>query len=101
MGSRLEFHAILEGVLGSESVYFQPPPTVQMSYPCIVYQLSRIESRRANDELYSAQTAYDVTLIHEDPDTNLIREILTLPFSSFERHHAPDGLNHYVYRIYF
>ena len=34
---RLELQDLLETVLGSQYVYFQPPATLRMRYPCIVY----------------------------------------------------------------
>ena len=37
MARRLELQNLLANLLGTNNVYFQPPPTVQMEYPAIVY----------------------------------------------------------------
>ena len=49
MTSRLELQAKLEELLGSEQVYYQPPESIKMSYPAIVYSKSRIETKKANN----------------------------------------------------
>jgi len=45
MAQRLEFHQKLVEALGSRNVYFQPPESVQLTYPCIVYERSRADSK--------------------------------------------------------
>ena len=36
--TRLELQSVLEQTLGSRNVYFQPPASVKMKYPAIVYE---------------------------------------------------------------
>ena len=38
MNRRYELHAVLEGILGSGNVYFQPPENLKVRYDCIVYE---------------------------------------------------------------
>ena len=45
---RLELHEILCGILNTRNAYFQPPESVKMNYPAIVYALSNIKSLYAN-----------------------------------------------------
>ena len=57
MGRRLEFQEVLQSLIGirpdgKKNVYFQPPSSVKMNYPCIVYSLSRISVKKANNKLY-------------------------------------------------
>ena len=49
MSRRTELQTLLEEILGSKNVYFQPPDTVSMKYPAIVYSLNRIDKKAAND----------------------------------------------------
>ena len=49
---RLELHELLCGLLGSRHVYFQPPESVKMRYPAIVYNLDYIENKHADDGVY-------------------------------------------------
>lgn len=100
MGSRLELQTRLEDILGSRNCYFQPPASVQMKYPAIVYSLSNIDKRHANDEMYKALTAYQVILIDKDPDTQFLIPILGLQYCSFNRFYTSDNLNHWVFTLY-
>lgn len=43
MASRLNLQTFLEEILESRNVYFQPPESVKMKYPAIVYALDDIE----------------------------------------------------------
>jgi hypothetical protein len=98
---RLEFHALLEGILGSEQVYFQPPTGQSMEYPCIVYERDNADVKRADNIGYHFQQRYQVTYIARDPDSELIESLSVLPLSSFNRHFATSGLNHDVFSIYY
>lgn len=98
---RLKLHEILCGILESRNVYFQPPESIKMNYPAIVYGLDTIDSRYADDGVYHFRRRYAVTVITEDPDTDLTDKIAVLPTSSFVRHYKSDNLNHYVFTLYF
>lgn len=100
MGNRLELQTRLEDILGSRNCYFQPPASVQMKYPAIVYSLSNIEKLHANDDMYKPLMAYSVTLIDKNPDTQFLVEILKLPYCRFDRFYAADNLNHWVFTLY-
>lgn len=91
----------LENILGSENVYFQPPESLKLSYPAIVYELARFDTRFANDAMYKLMDCYTVTLIDKNPKSEFIKKLLTLPYCSFDRHFKSDNLNHYVYTLYF
>ena len=100
MHKREDLQTLLEKLLGSRNVYYQPPSTVRMSYPAIVYSKTRIESKFANDAAYSFSNCYEITVIDKQPDPPLIYELLRLPYCSFESHYKADNLNHYKLRIY-
>lgn len=101
--SRLLLHDILVELLGTRYVYFQPPSTVRMQYPCIVYSIGEVNfsTRFANGLLYGLRKSYKVTLIDPNPDTVISDHLLRLPYCRFERYFAADNLNHYVYTLYF
>ena len=46
MASRIKLQAKLEELLGSRNVYYQPPETLKIEYPAIIYSKSRINSYR-------------------------------------------------------
>lgn len=100
--SRLELQTKFEELLGSKNVYFQPPESVKMNYPCIRYSLSRIDTRKASNKKYTIDKAYDVTYICKDPDNTLKERILEeFDYIAFARHYKAENLNHYVYTLYF
>jgi len=101
MSNRLAFHEILIDVLGSNNVYFQPPATVKMRYPCIVYSLSKMDLKKANNALYKNVNGYLVTVIDPNPDSEIPEKLLKLPTCQFDRHYTTDNLNHYSFIIYY
>lgn len=101
MGKRLELHAILCKTLGSNNVYFQPPETIKMSYPCVVYTLSSIRGDYADNILYKFMKRYDVTFISRDPDNDYLDRMALLPYVSFDRRFASDGLYHDNFTMFY
>lgn len=102
MASRLILHQDLKEFLGNKNVYFQPPESIKLSYPCIVYHLSNIVTAKADNINYKKDNEYTLTLIHNDPDNVLKDEILDrYPSISFATSFTKDGLNHYVYNLYY
>lgn len=101
MASRLNLHEKLKEILESDSVYFQPPSTVQMKYPAIVYSLSDINNTFADDSVYRQQFAYEVTVIDKNPDNEIFKKVSTLPQCRFNRHFTSDNLNHYIFTLYY
>lgn len=101
MPSRLNLQTELETILGSRNVYFQPPSSVRMQYPAIVYSRKDIEKRSANDGAYRKLQSYEVILIDKNPDSKFVDKILDLPYCSFDRHYESDNLNHDVFTLYY
>lgn len=101
MEKRLQLQTLLEELLGSEYVYFQPPSKHKMNYPCIVYSRADLDTRYANDVPYSTKTRYKLTIIDANPDSNIPGKIATLPMSSFVTHYTADNLYHDIFNIYY
>lgn len=101
MAQRLELQALLKSLLGSDNVYFQPPPTVNMEYPAIVYNRDDVVIEFANNRPYKHKKRYQVTVIDPDPDSDIPDKIAELPLCSFDRFYTADNLNHDVFTLYF
>ena len=101
MEKRHQLQSILEAVLGSRNVYFQPPETLKMVYPCIRYERDNTLSVFANNAPYRHTKRYQVTVIDRDPDSAIPDRVAALPLCTFSRHYTADGLNHDVYSLYF
>lgn len=92
---------LLEGLLGTRNVYFQPPESLKLNYPCIVYERNNIRIDTANNKPYLKYKRYTVTYIDEDPDSEIPDKLLELAYCSFDRHFVSDNLNHDVFVLYF
>lgn len=101
MGRRLDLHAILINVLGSNNVYFQPPSNLQMVYPCIVYNRDNLNTLFADNKPYGHYKRYLLTVIDRDPDSVIHEQISKLPMCTYDRFYTADNLNHDVFRIFF
>lgn len=101
MNNRLKLQSKLEDMLGSRNVYYQPPENVNMKYPAIVYNKTRMTKKSADNSGYSLFNQYLITVIDKKPDNNVIEKLLELPYCSFDRSYKSDGLYHDVLSIYF
>ena len=101
MGTRLELQAKLEAALGSRNVYYQPPASVTMNYPAIVYSKSGIKTEKADNQLYAKTARYSITVVDRRPDNPIIDELLTWPYCIYDRHYVSDNLNHDTLTLYY
>lgn len=101
MRSRVELHKLLASVSGVKQLYFQPPASIKMQYPCIVYQLSSMFEKWADNKPYVNAKCYTVTVIDKDPDSEIPNKLINLPFCRFDRFYPVDNLNHWVFILYF
>jgi len=99
MAPRLQLQSLLE--LITDNVYFQPPPNIDLSYPCIVYARDGSMPEYAGNGLYLHTKRYLVTVIDRDPDSNLPDQVEELRMCRFDRFYANENLNHHVFNIFF
>lgn len=93
---------ILEEILGSTSVYYQPPESVKLWYPCIIFNLSTGDTQFADNVPYYYKDRYSIQLISRNPVEDEKHYKLThLPMCVFNRFFTADNLNHWNYDIYF
>ena len=95
-----KLHSILLPINGNENVYYQPPGSLKIKYPAIVYKRADINNTFANNNVYKQDHMYEITVINKDPDSEVSEKISKLPKCRFNRHFVNDGLNHDVYIIY-
>ena len=101
MANRLTLESLLEDILGTTYVYFQPPESVKMTYPCIVYHLNSVDTKFADNNPYTHRKRYKITIIDKNPDSDIPERIRMLPMCLFEARYTKDNLNHEVYNIYY
>ena len=101
MDRRLSLQETLANILGSSNVYFQPPETIRLQYPCIIYERSDIDKKYADNRAYMSMVRYSLILITRSPESDLVKAILELPYCSYDRYYAADTLNHDVFTLYY
>lgn len=101
MSRRLELQTLLEQLLGTRQVYFQPPESIKMKYPCIVYTIDDIPVEYADDYQYKTHERYLVTYITKDPDDSLVETLWKEKGFRFDRRFNSDNLHHFVYTFTF
>lgn len=101
MKHRVKLQTLLENILGSRNVYFQPPENIQLKYPCIIYELDNLKHRYADDSVYFQSDIYSITVIDKDPESSIVDKVSLLPTCRFDRQFKSDNLYHTVFTIHY
>lgn len=97
-----QIQEILEKILGSDKVYYQPPENVKIKYPCIIYETGNGVRTPADNKKYLFDQGYSVTYITKNPEQGQVQNgLLELPYCQPERTYKFENLYHWVYFIYF
>lgn len=100
--TRLDLDEELRTALGSENVYYQPPESIKLKYPCIIYSRDLIDAKYADNKTYNTTNRYDVVIISKDPDFPLFDEFIHLfPMCRYDRSYTVDNLNHTAFSLYY
>ena len=100
MLTRLELHEELCTLLGSTNCYYDPPESIKLKYPCIVYDVDTIDQKRANNHHYLDIKIYNITYITSKKNIDICEKFFeTFPTCSFDRKYLADGLWHYVFTL--
>lgn len=101
MASRLEIQENLCDILGSRNVYFDPPESIKLIYPCIVYKKSGVDTKKANNRNYKKMNRYELTAIGYDSEDDLPDRIIEyFQYCSLDRFFTSENLNHAVITLY-
>lgn len=98
---RPELGEYLREKTGIRNTYFNPPSSIHMTYPCIVYTRDEIEPMYADNNVYGLNYRYELTLIDQNPDNEYVEKLALLPQCRFSRHFLSDNLSHDVFVIYY
>ena len=102
MVSRLKLHEEFCKILGTRYVYFDPPESIKMSYPCIRYLPSDPAQTYANDKNYRKTNKYDGVIIDQDSESVIPDKILEhFSMCKMSKPYRADGLNHFPFTLYY
>lgn len=107
--SRLDLDQELRDFLGSDNVYFSPPESLKLHYPCIVYHRTGGNAKRADNGLYDYIFEYTVTIIDKDCDSQGTDSEITMiekmmkhfPMCRYSNHRVVNNLNHDTFMLYY
>ena len=99
--TRVELDRILRTTLGSTNVYFDPPESFKLKYPCIVYSLDGHNEIFAENYQYYGMKRYSIIYITKDADDPMVDTLDSMRYCRLSRPYTSDGLFHYAYEIYF
>lgn len=99
--TRIDLDKILRNTLGSSNVYFDPPESFKLRYPCIVYSYSGNVEFHADDRTYHRRKHYTMIYITQNADDLMVDKLSDLPFCRLARPYTSDGLRHYAYDIFY
>jgi len=101
MERRLKLQRELSEV-GNCKCYFDPPESIKLQYPCIIYSRMNGEAKYANDSIYGYMKSYSITVIDRDPDSEISDRLLEhFKYIMFERWYSYDELGHWSLRLYY
>lgn len=98
---RSEVHQRLQELTGYGSrVYYNPPESIKMQYPCIVYNLANLAARHADNIPYKRHDAYSVTHIYTKVEQEAVSRVLAeQPGFLYDRSFTLDNLHHDVFTL--
>lgn len=94
--NRLTLQTKLENVLGSRNVYYNPPESQKMNFPCIVYNLTNIQPIHADNQTYLDYTTYKIIYVSKQVDSPTVRDLLNIPMTRFSTKYVKNGFWHTV-----
>lgn len=93
MASRIELDKILNS-LGARKVYFQPPESIKIEYPAIIYSRKTINNTYANDDVYMQNVEYSVNVIDTNPDSEIVKKLSRIKHCRHTNHYVSSNLNY-------
>ena len=82
-------------------VYFQPPPTFVIEYPCVIYKQTGGSTRHANNYPYNFKKRYSVIVVDTDPDSRIPGVIGKISGCQLDRTYSVDNLYHWAFNLYY
>lgn len=99
MVERTDLQTLLEQL--TTNVFYQPPSSTHLTYPCILYKLDDIVTFNANNRQYFQTRKYAITVIDKNPDSALADLLSKWSTIQFVQSYISNGLNHFVFLLTF
>lgn len=98
--NRITLHAELKTLC--QNVYFNPPESLKLIYPCIVYSQEPPNVRKADNKRYIVTNRWQLMVISPEVDYGLADQIAEhFDMCSIDRLFKSDGLQHWSLTLYY
>lgn len=96
-----DLQALMKGLNGVDEAYIQAP-TSGMKDPCIMIERGLPSDVSFADNVkYLFKKGYTITVVDRSPDSLIPDLVEELPYCQFNRFFRVNGLNHFVFQLYF
>ena len=88
----------------TENVYYDPPESIRMDFPCFRFELNNLDVKHADNKAYSKKPRWAVTYITRDIEEieQVAEEMLEhFKYCNFDTSFRADNLEHAVFNLYF
>ena len=97
-----ELQEMLSKAPGVKKVYFQPPTSIKLEYPCIILSRDGGSSRFADGRAYRFTRRYSVQSIDMNPDSEIPDWIAkNIPMCTMDQHYTSENLYHDSFTVYY
>lgn len=96
MARRTKLIREIKQVIDSSNVYFQPPESLKLNFPCVICSYDNVESAYADNLSYQRFKHYRLLVVDKNPDSKLPDLIMDhFSYTSPGRPYISDGLYHF------
>ncbi len=91
-------------VNNTKNVYYNPPTSIRMEFPCFRFELNNLDVKHADNFAYSRKPRWAVTYITRDvEDVEKVAEQMLdiFQYCNFDTSFRSDNLEHAVFNLYF
>lgn len=81
--------------------YFQKPGKNGLEYPCALYSRDRSQVKFADNRKFFLKKRWTVTVMDRNPDSDIPDLIEALPWCELDRTFIADGVNHWVFTLFY
>lgn len=100
--NRMDLHKELLALFSPNKVYYSPPESLKLTYPCIVYFRDYIKTDKADNMNYERYNRYQLTVIGREEDNPVVDQILDKYVgASYDRRFVTENLYHDVISLYY
>lgn len=99
MSDRLILYDKLNETFPNLKIYFRPSSKLNLQYPCIVYDVSTLRNKHADNNSYSVGTRFQVTVMSVVPGVDNIKDMFDIPRAQHIRSFTNDDIVHDIFHI--